>query len=72
LLTLTFRKVPNDSEKLYSIVKCKICGEYNLIEIITGLKEMQHLHYDIEEQYSKQDFSLKQANIRLEQIKNFR
>lgn len=69
LMTLTFQKVPDDSEKLYSIVKCKICGEYNLIEIVTGLKEMRHIYYDIEEQYSKQDFTLEQANIRLGQIK---
>lgn len=70
--TFTFQKVPEDSEKLYSIVKCKICGEYNLIEVVTGLKEIRHINYDIEEQYSKQDFTLEQANIRLEQIKNFR
>ena len=70
--TFTFQKVPSDSEKLYSIVKCKICGEYNLLEIITGLKEIRHINYDIVEQYSKQEFTLEQANIRLEQIKNFR
>ncbi|TAL59483.1 MAG: hypothetical protein EPN88_17245 [Bacteroidetes bacterium] len=72
LVTFTFQKVPDNSEKLYSIVKCKICGEYNLIEVVTGLKEIQHIYYDIEEQYSKQDLTLEQANRRLEQIKNFR
>ena len=72
LVTFTFQKVPDDSEKLYSIVKCKICGEYNLIEVVTGLKEIRHVNYDIEEQYSKQDFTLEQAKIRHEQIKNFR
>jgi Domain of unknown function (DUF4844) len=72
LVTFTFQKVPDDSEKLYSIVKCKICGEYNIKEVVTGLKEIRHVNYDIEEQYSKQDFTLEQANIRLEQIKNFR
>lgn len=72
LVTFTFQKVPDDSEKLYSIVKCKICGEYNLLEVVTGFKEIRHVNYNIEEQYSKQDFTLEQANIRLEQIKNFR
>jgi len=72
LSTYTFQKVPDDSEKLYSIIKCLICGEYNLIEIVSGLKEMRYIWYEIEEQYSKQDFTLEQVNQRLEQIKNFR
>jgi hypothetical protein len=72
LITCTFQKIPDGSEKYYSIIKCKICSEYNLIEIVSGHKEMRHLYYEIEEQYSKQDVSLEQVNLRLEQIKNFR
>lgn len=56
----------------YSIVKCKNCGEFNLIDFGKGVEKVRFGYYEVVENLNKEDFSKEQAVIRLEQIRHFR
>lgn len=56
----------------FNIVKCKTCGEFNLIDQEPGIKRQKFGNYDWVEQLSKDEYNDEQAKTRLEQIKFFR
>ncbi len=56
----------------YDIVKCKTCGEFNMIDKGPGIKRLRFGNYDWIEQLSKNEYAYEQAIRRLEQIKFFR
>ncbi|MBS2101157.1 DUF4844 domain-containing protein [Carboxylicivirga linearis] len=56
----------------YDIVKCKTCGEYNMIDKGPGIKRLKFGNYDWVEQLLKEEYDSEQAKTRLEQIKFFR
>ena len=72
LETFIFERQADIPDASYDIVKCKICGEYNMIDKGPGIKRLKFGNYDWIEQLSKADYSQEQAQTRLEQIKFFR
>lgn len=53
------------SESDFFIVKCKSCGEYNLIDTGTKIKNLKFGDYELTEQLSRKDYDLEGAKIRL-------
>lgn len=62
-------EIPNSD---FFIVKCKSCGEYNLIDKGSKIKRLKFGEYELTEQLSREDYSLEEAQIRLKQIQYFR
>jgi len=56
----------------FFIVKCKSCGEYNLIDKGPKIKRLKFGEYELTEQLSRKDYDLESAKIRLKQIQYFR
>ncbi len=56
----------------FSIVRCKSCREYNLIEKGSKIKRLRFGEYELTEQLAKKDYDLEGAKIRLKQIQFFR
>jgi len=56
----------------FLIIRCKSCGEYNLIDIGSKIKRLKFGEYELTEQLSREDYSLEEAQIRLKQIQYFR
>ncbi|MCG2612585.1 DUF4844 domain-containing protein [Flavobacterium sp. SM15] len=56
----------------FFIVKCKSCGEYNLIDKGPKIKRLKFGEYELTEQLSRNDYNLEEAKIRLKQIQYFR
>jgi len=56
----------------FFIVKCKSCGEYNLIDKGPKIKRLKFGEYELAEQLSRKDYDLESAKIRLKQIQYFR
>jgi hypothetical protein len=59
-------------ESDFFIVKCKSCGEYNLIDIGAKIKRLRFGEYELVEQLPKKDYDIEEAKIRLRQIQTFR
>lgn len=67
-----FEKQADILDTSYDIVKCKTCGEFNMIDKGPGIKRFSFGNYDWIEQLSKTEYTYEQAVTRLEQIKIFR
>ena len=72
LETFILERQADIPDTAYDIVKCKNCGEFNLIDKGSGIKRLKFGNYDWIEQLSKEEYSEEQAKTRLEQIKFFR
>jgi hypothetical protein len=72
LETFIFERQADIPDISYDIVKCKTCGEYNMIDKGPGIKKLKFGNYDWIEQLSKKEYTYEQAITRLEQIKFFR
>ena len=62
-------EIPDSS---FSIVRCKSCREYNLLEKGSKIKRLRFGEYELTEQLAKKDYDLEGAKIRLKQIQFFR
>ncbi|WP_396144902.1 DUF4844 domain-containing protein [Flavobacterium sp.] len=72
LNTIILEKQENIPDYCYDIVKCKSCGEFNLIEKGSKIKRCRFENYELIEQLKKQEFNKEEAEIRLKQIQYFR
>ena len=72
LETFILERQPDIPDTAYDIVKCKTCGEFNLIDKGAGIKRLKFGNYDWVEQLSKEEYNGEQAKTRLVQIKFFR
>lgn len=72
LETFILEKQADIPDNSYDIVKCKTCGEFNMIDKGPGIKRLRFGNYDLIEQLSKKEYTYEQAKTRLEQIKYFR
>jgi hypothetical protein len=72
LETFILERQPDTTDRAYDIVKCKTCGEFNLIDKGSGIKRLKFGNYDWVEHLSKDEYNDEQAKTRLEQIKFFR
>jgi hypothetical protein len=72
LETFILKRQQDIPDRAFEIVKCKTCGEFNMLDKGPGIKMEKHSNYDLIEYLSKDDFTLEQAQTRLEQIKFFR
>lgn len=72
LETFILEKMDNSIQNDFNIVRCKNCGELNLIDNGNGNKRIKFGEYELVEQLSKGTYNLEDAKIRLQQIKVFR
>ncbi|WP_124643393.1 DUF4844 domain-containing protein [Amniculibacterium aquaticum] len=72
LETFILEKMDNSIQNDFNIVRCKNCGELNLIDNESGNKRIKFGEYELVEQLSKETYNLEDAKIRLKQIKIFR
>jgi len=72
LETLITRKEEGIPDHSWTIIQCKNCNEYNLLSVGPNIKEYRFGNYQSIEQLPKTEYTEKQANVRLEQIKYFR
>ncbi|MDR7208321.1 DUF4844 domain-containing protein [Flavobacterium piscis] len=72
LETFVLEKDENLPDYAFFIVKCKSCGEYNLIDKGPKIKRLKFGEYELTEQLAKKDYDLEGAKIRLKQIQFFR
>lgn len=56
----------------FDVVKCKNCGEFDLIDKGPNIKSLRFGEYELIEQLRKDEYNLEQAKERLEQIKHWR
>ncbi len=70
--TFILQKQEDITYSCYDIVKCKLCGEYNLLDKGPGIKQFRVGNYETIEHLSKDEYTFEQAITRLEQIKYFR
>ncbi|MFI8606692.1 DUF4844 domain-containing protein [Cellulophaga baltica] len=72
LETFISRKEEGIPDYAYDVVKCKNCGEFNLIDKGPNIKSLRFGEYEPIEQLRKDEYNLEQAKERLEQIKHWR
>lgn len=72
LETFILKKQEGIPDHSYNIVKCNICGEFNLIDIGAGVASYNFGEYELVEQLLKSEYTLTQAEQRLVQIKSWR
>ena len=72
LETFITKKEEGIPDYAYDIVKCKNCGEFNLIDKGPNIKSLRFGDYEPVEQLRKDEYNLEQAMERLEQIKQWR
>ena len=72
LETFILEKDENIPDSDFLIVKCKSCGEFNLIVNEPKIKRLRFGEYELTEQLSRKDFNLEEAKTRLKQIQYFR
>jgi hypothetical protein len=72
LETFVTRKEEGIPDHSWTIIQCKNCKEFNLLSLGSNIKEFRFGNYISIEQLPKAEFTEKQANVRLEQIKYFR
>jgi len=72
LESLILEKDYNLKDSGYIIVKCYICGNYNLIELCPEIKRFKSRNYELIEIFSGNNHNQEQAKIRFEQIRLFR
>ncbi|MCG8389501.1 MAG: DUF4844 domain-containing protein [Cytophagales bacterium] len=56
----------------FDIVKCKACGELNMLDKGPGVHSLRFGEYELVEQLLKTEYTEEQARIRMEQIRYFR
>jgi hypothetical protein len=72
-LMTSILKTEVDNPKFgFEIVRCRVCGEYNMIVKGQWVKMAGRQNFDSIEFLSQDEFTLEQAKTRLEQIKLFR
>lgn len=72
LETFITKKVNGIPDYAYDIVKCKACGEFNMIDKGPNIHSLTFGEYEPIEQLQKAEFTEEQAKSRLEQIKHWR
>ncbi|UZO80621.1 DUF4844 domain-containing protein [Aquimarina sp. ERC-38] len=72
LETFIIGKEEGIPDYVFDIVKCKNCGELNLIDKGPNIKSLRFGEYEPVEQLRKDEYNFEQAKERLEQIKYWR
>ena len=72
LETFIIKKEEGIPDYAYDVVKCKNCGEFNLIDKGSNIKSLRFGEYEHIEQLRKDEYNFEQARERLEQIKHWR
>lgn len=72
LETFVLEKDEEIPDSVFYIVKCKSCGEYNLIDKGAKIKRLKFGEYELTEELAKKDYDFEGAKIRLKQIQFFR
>ncbi|GAO45352.1 DUF4844 domain-containing protein [Flavihumibacter petaseus] len=70
--TFIMRKETGIPDFSWNIIQCRNCKDYAMVSYGTNVKEFRHDNYAIVEQLPKHEFTKEQAEIRLEQIRQFR
>lgn len=72
LETFVLKKEEGIPDYPWSIVQCNQCKEYNLLSYGPNIKSMRKGEYEYIEKLSKDEYTLEQAQTRLQQIRYFR